>query len=67
MNCTYKVTNYIHKIENFMLKHPWQWMKIEDIRTGISATRSKAFSRACQELVICGRLELRGNKFRINQ
>jgi len=52
------------------MQRPGRYVYIDDVRIDLLAPRKPYltnFDRAYQDLIACGRLEIRGNQIRINQ
>ena len=64
------MNKYHKKIQDYMMQRPGRYVYIDDVRIDLLAPRKPYltnFDRARQDLIACGRLEIRGNRIRINQ
>ena len=64
------MNKYYKQIEEYMSNRPGKYIYIDDVRIDLLAPRKPYltnFDRAYQDLITCGRLEVCGNRIRINQ
>lgn len=63
-----KVDKYIKLIENAMLNHPGEYVYLDDLMIDTNAPKfSKAFDDGYKYLISIGRLDIIGNRVKINQ